>query len=44
MASQATFRIWRGDASGGKFVDYNTKIEEGMVVLDAIHRVQAEQI
>src|SRR6266700_1145035 len=42
MASQATFRIWRGDASGGKFVDYNTKIEEGMVVLDAIHRIQAE--
>src|SRR3954470_13644029 len=43
MASQATFRIWRGDASGGKFIDYNTKIEEGMVVLDAIHRIQAEQ-
>src|SRR5216110_3413958 len=43
MASEAMFRIWRGDASGGKFVDYNTKIEEGMVVLDAIHRIQAEQ-
>src|SRR3954471_9982956 len=43
MASEAMFRIWRGDASGGKFVDYNTKIEEGMVVLDAVHRIQAEQ-
>jgi len=43
MASQATFRIWRGDASGGGFQDYTTKIDEGMVVLDAIHRIQAEQ-
>ena len=43
MASQATFRIWRGDASGGTFQDYTTKIDEGMVVLDAIHRIQAEQ-
>src|ERR671938_100451 len=43
MASQAMFRIWRGDASGGKFVDYTTQVEEGMVVLDAIHRIQAEQ-
>src|SRR5436309_1472471 len=43
MASQAMFRIWRGDATGGKFIDYNTRVEEGMVVLDAIHRIQAEQ-
>ena len=39
----ATFRIWRGDASGGAFQDYRTEISEGMVVLDAVHRVQAEQ-
>src|SRR5262249_60277453 len=39
----ATFRIWRGDASGGAFHDYRTEISEGMVVLDAVHRVQAEQ-
>src|SRR5260370_20486008 len=43
MAKQAMFRIWRGDSSGGKFVDYPTQVEEGMVVLDAIHRIQAEQ-
>src|SRR5438874_6748310 len=43
MASQAMFRIWRGDASGGKFVDYTTTVDEGMVVLDAIHRIQAGQ-
>src|SRR5437667_6703089 len=39
----AVFKIWRGDADGGKFVDYATEVSEGMVVLDAIHRIQAEQ-
>jgi len=39
----ATFRIWRGDASGGKLVDYSTEVAEGMVVLDAVHRIQASQ-
>ena len=43
MATQALFRIWRGDASGGKFQDYKTEVDEGMVVLDAVHRIQAEQ-
>jgi succinate dehydrogenase / fumarate reductase iron-sulfur subunit len=38
-----TLRIWRGDASGGKTVDYTTEVEEGMVVLDAVHAVQASQ-
>jgi len=32
-----------GDAQGGKFQDYSTAVSEGMVVLDAIHRIQAEQ-
>ena len=44
MADRALFRIWRGDASGGQFHDYNTRVDEGMVVLDAIHRIQAEQL
>ena len=39
----ATFRIWRGTREGGKFVDYTTELDEGMVVLDAVHRIQAEQ-
>jgi succinate dehydrogenase / fumarate reductase iron-sulfur subunit len=39
----ATFRIWRGDASGGRFVDYQNPVSEGMVVLDAVHQIQAEQ-
>ena len=38
----ATFRIWRGDASGGEFKDYTAEVSEGMVVLDAIHQIQAE--
>jgi succinate dehydrogenase / fumarate reductase iron-sulfur subunit len=42
MAS-ATFRIWRGDSRGGKFEDYQTEISEGMVVLDAVHHIQAEK-
>jgi len=42
MAS-ATFRIWRGEAQQGEFKDYQTEVSEGMVVLDAVHRVQAEQ-
>jgi succinate dehydrogenase / fumarate reductase, iron-sulfur subunit len=42
MAS-ATFRIWRGDASGGAFKDYKTEVESGMVVLDVVHRIQATQ-
>src|SRR4029453_16649705 len=43
MPASATFRIWRGDAGNGEFRDYPTKISEGMVVLAAVHRVQAEQ-
>ncbi len=43
MADRATFRIWRGDSSGGKFQDYSTPVDPGMVVLDAVHRIQAEQ-
>src|SRR5882724_9655775 len=43
MATRAMFRIWRGDSSGGKFQDFTTQVDEGMVVLDAVHRIQAEQ-
>ena len=39
----ATFNIWRGDAVGGEFKEYTTELSEGMVVLDAMHQVQAEQ-
>jgi len=38
----ATFRIWRGESGKGRFEDYQTEISEGMVVLDAVLKVQAE--
>jgi succinate dehydrogenase / fumarate reductase, iron-sulfur subunit len=40
---QATFRVWRGGRDGGKLVDYTTGVSPGMVVLDAIHQIQADQ-
>jgi len=44
MRDQATFRIWRTQPDGGGgFRDYTTAASEGMVVLDAVHRIQAEQ-
>ena len=38
---QATFKIWRGNATGGEFRDYTTGVSEGMVVLDAVNHIQA---
>ncbi len=38
-----TLRLWRGDADGGQLHDYTVPVEEGEVVLDAVHRVQATQ-
>ncbi len=38
-----TFRVWRGARGEGALVDYATEVTEGMVVLDAIHQIQAEQ-
>jgi succinate dehydrogenase / fumarate reductase, iron-sulfur subunit len=39
---KVTMRIWRGDAEGGEFIDYVMPAVEGEVVLDVIHRIQAE--
>jgi succinate dehydrogenase / fumarate reductase iron-sulfur subunit len=41
-AKTATFKVWRGDANGGKLESYTTEVSEGMVVLDAIHQIQSE--
>ena len=41
--STATFRIWRGQNGEGDFRDYTIEISPGMVVLDAVQRIQAEQ-
>jgi len=40
--AERSFRIWRGNADGGELVDYTTDVSEGMVVLDAVHQIQAE--
>jgi succinate dehydrogenase iron-sulfur subunit len=39
----ATFRIWRGNREKADFEDYTTEVTEGMVVLDAVHQIQADQ-
>src|SRR5918992_3557033 len=43
MGDTATFRIWRSNGAEGRFESYTTPISEGMVVLDAVHQIQAEQ-
>jgi succinate dehydrogenase / fumarate reductase iron-sulfur subunit len=44
MAEQLVhMRVWRGDSDGGEFRDYNIATGEGMVVLDVIHAIQAQQ-
>ena len=43
MSEPVTLKIWRGDQSGGDFKEYTTQAEEGMVVLDVVHQVQATQ-
>ena len=41
--STRSFTIWRGDKNGGQFKKYTAEISTGMVVLDAVHQIQATQ-
>jgi succinate dehydrogenase / fumarate reductase iron-sulfur subunit len=43
MGTWRHFRVWRGDSSGGDIQDYDVEVNEGEVVLDIIHRLQATQ-
>lgn len=43
MSYQGRFRVWRGDSDGGALQDYTVEVNEGEVVLDIIHRLQATQ-
>ncbi|GAA1216857.1 succinate dehydrogenase/fumarate reductase iron-sulfur subunit [Prauserella alba] len=43
MAYQAKLRVWRGDATSGELQDFEVEANEGEVVLDLIHRLQATQ-
>ena len=44
MARKINLRIWRGDANDGGLKDVQVDVNEGEVVLDVIHRVQATQM
>jgi succinate dehydrogenase / fumarate reductase, iron-sulfur subunit len=41
--AEATLRVFRGDRDGGQLVDYRVSLVPGMVVLDALHSIQAHQ-
>jgi succinate dehydrogenase / fumarate reductase flavoprotein subunit len=43
VMAHVTMRVWRGDASGGDFENYTIEQNEGEVVLDVIHRIQATE-
>ncbi|MBR7827394.1 succinate dehydrogenase/fumarate reductase iron-sulfur subunit [Actinospica sp. MGRD01-02] len=43
MSYKAKFKVWRGDAGKGELADYDVEVNEGEVVLDIIHRLQATQ-
>jgi succinate dehydrogenase / fumarate reductase iron-sulfur subunit len=43
MGYKAKFRVWRGDGGKGELKDYKVEVNEGEVVLDAIHRLQATE-
>jgi succinate dehydrogenase / fumarate reductase iron-sulfur subunit len=41
MAEEFTLSVYRGDKDSGEMVDYTVPLQPGMVVLDALHSVQA---
>jgi succinate dehydrogenase / fumarate reductase, iron-sulfur subunit len=41
--AEATLRVFRGGPEGGQPVDYSVPVAPGMVVLDALHSIQAHQ-
>jgi succinate dehydrogenase / fumarate reductase iron-sulfur subunit len=43
MSYQAKLRVWRGDDADGALHDFTVEVNEGEVVLDIIHRLQATQ-
>ena len=40
-ATEAVFRVFRGDRAGGEMREYRVPVSPGMVVLDAVHWIQA---
>ncbi len=40
--AKTAFHIWRGERGKGAYQEHTTDVTEGMVVLDAMHQIQAE--
>jgi succinate dehydrogenase / fumarate reductase, iron-sulfur subunit len=43
MGTVRNFRVWRGDRTSGKLEDFRVEVNDGEVVLDVLHRLQATQ-
>jgi len=43
MSYDAHLRVWRGDDTSGALQDFTVQVNEGVVVLDIIHRLQQTQ-
>src|SRR5204862_5935586 len=43
MSEKVALRVWRGDAGQGQLTDYQVEANEGEVLLDILHRLQATQ-
>src|SRR5258707_11211123 len=43
MSYKAALRVWRGDDGQGRLTDYQVEVNDGEVVLDVLHRLQATQ-
>src|SRR5690348_692446 len=43
VSTNVALRVWRGDAGRGELTEYEVLANEGEVVLDILHRLQATQ-
>jgi len=43
MGEKVTLNVWRGDAGQGGLTEYQVEVNEGEVVLDVLHRLQATE-
>jgi succinate dehydrogenase / fumarate reductase iron-sulfur subunit len=43
MSYNGRFKVWRGDDKDGELEDFTVEVEQGEVILDIIHRLQATQ-
>src|SRR5678815_4272949 len=41
--AKRVFKVWRGNLKGGDFTTFEIDVDPGMVVLDVLHRIQAQQ-